>query len=161
MPNIPVTNKHYYYYYSSSHITAWLCPMAPQVSGVKLSLYLIKLHAMKTYGKVEVQLHKFLTMLFKNKISCSSILDPVVLWILTRIIRDYSTFNVHYHFNFRPSGCCVSAGIVICRNSPNYSSHNVSLEGGIHSLCSTLYILPCCHDSDPVFNVTWEANLSF
>jgi hypothetical protein len=58
---------------------------------------------MKMYGEVEVLLHTFLTMSFKNKISCSSMLDPVVLWIPTRIIRDYSTFNVHHHFEFRPS----------------------------------------------------------
>jgi hypothetical protein len=60
MPKITFTNNNNNY--ASFHIAAWLCPMA-QVSAVKLYLYLIKLHDVKTYGEVEVLLHTFLSLL--------------------------------------------------------------------------------------------------
>jgi hypothetical protein len=58
----------------------------------------------------------FLINVFKGKISCSSVFDTVSLRIITRSVRDYSTFTVHHNFRVSPSARFVSAANAVCRS---------------------------------------------
>jgi hypothetical protein len=64
---------------------------------------------------------------FKGKISCSSVFDTVSLRILTRHVRDFSTFTVHRNFKVSSSAKCVSAANAVCRSIDIFNTDCIRL----------------------------------
>jgi hypothetical protein len=63
----------------------------------------------------------------KNKISCSSTFDSVMVHKPTRIITDYSILMVNHNFKASSYARCVSVASAICKNTDIFNKDYISL----------------------------------
>jgi hypothetical protein len=71
---------------------------------------------------------KILTLYFKNKIDCCSIMDTVRLRVPTEQISDLSTYNVSNVSTLSPSTRCVTPATNICKRLDIFNKRNICLQ---------------------------------
>jgi hypothetical protein len=71
----------------------------------------------------------FLINVFKGKINCPSILGTVGIRVLTRQIREFSTFSVSSALKHTPSARCVIAANGVCRYMDIFHKNNIYFQG--------------------------------